>query len=242
MPQPPNDATNNAVDVNYRLDAVNRAMALVARAPHPSLDDLLTYTDTIYRWLSMRSSRPNGQSDEAIRLQAYDRSQQFNSRWSYLSVNLPYLLESAETIYEYLVAGPEDYTPVRFTLYVVGPYDQGTSTPPEKGTAIVAVQMRDTQQITVTVEAVDSKGNRVDSGNLTWTSDNQTVATVTIDPNNSMAATIVAGNPGAAVVTVTDGNLSGQELITVTAGAAASFTLTEGPVTDQPAATPAATT
>jgi hypothetical protein len=230
------EQTNDVVDVNYRLDAVNRAMGLVARAPHPELTDLLAYADSIYRWLSLRSRRADGQSDEGIRLQAYDRSQQFNSRWSYLSTNLPYLLDAAETIYKYLVSGPIDEVPVQLNVYVSDPYEQGTSTPISKGTIIVAVQMRDTQQVRVSVEAVDSKGNQVESGNLTWTSDNETVATITVDPDNAMAAIIVAGSPGAAVVTVSDGNLSGQELITVTAGAAASFSLSEGPITEQPAA------
>jgi hypothetical protein len=226
-------ALEDADDINHRLDALDRALAYTSRSPRPLIADLLGIAESIYSWLTMAERTPNGDLDRATRLRAYDRTVQFDARWGR---TLTQVLDDAETVYAFTVAGPESRIPVRLVLYSTHPDEQGSPVPVQKGDSVVAVQMQDTEQFTVTVEAVDSRGNPVAGDSLTWTVDNTEAVAINVDPSNPMRATIVAGRPGNAIITVSDGTLSGQELVTVTAGAAVAFSLTEGAVEAQPAA------
>lgn len=102
------------------------------------------------------------------------------------------------------------------------------------------MQITDTQQFTITVEPLDSKGDAT-SDTLTWTTSSTAGTTVTADPT-TLVATVVAGGPETGVtVTATDPNgLTGTLSFDVTAGTAASLTLTPGAVTEQGAPAPTA--
>jgi hypothetical protein len=97
------------------------------------------------------------------------------------------------------------------------------------------VQLTDTQQVTLSVEPEDSKGQPT-SDTLTWSSSDGTV--IALQPSaDTLSCLCVAGVPGAGiVVTVTDGVLSASDNFDVVAGAAASLVITEGTPEDQPPA------
>lgn len=95
------------------------------------------------------------------------------------------------------------------------------------------VQLTDTQQVTLTVEAEDSKGFPT-SDSLTWTSSDTTV--VSLQPSaDTMSCLCVAGNPGlGCVVTVTDGTISATDSVDVVPGGAATLVISEGTPEEQP--------
>jgi hypothetical protein len=96
------------------------------------------------------------------------------------------------------------------------------------------VQLTDTQEVVLSVEAEDSKGNEVPD-TLSW-SESSGGATVTLQPSaDTMSCTVVANEPGlGAVVTVTDGaNLSATMSFDVVGGAAATLNITAGDPTEQ---------
>lgn len=104
-----------------------------------------------------------------------------------------------------------------------------TGTPTTQGGT---VQLHDNEQFDLTVDTKDAKGFETPD-QVTWTVDDETVATVVVS-DDTRTATIVAGNPGSAVVTVTDGTLTATEAVDVVPGGTALISLTEGPVTTQP--------
>ena len=96
------------------------------------------------------------------------------------------------------------------------------------------LQLTDTQQVTLTVEAEDSKGNEV-SDTFTWTVDNGSVLALT-PSSDTTSCDCVAGTPGEANVTVTDSStppLTAVQAFTVAAGAAAQLVITPGAITSQ---------
>jgi hypothetical protein len=97
------------------------------------------------------------------------------------------------------------------------------------------VQLTDTQQVTLSVAAEDSKGFAV-SDTLTWSSADDTI--VSLQPAaDGMSCLCVAGNPGTGnVVTVTDGTLTATESFDVVPSGVATLTITPGTPEDQPAA------
>ncbi len=97
------------------------------------------------------------------------------------------------------------------------------------------VQLTDTQQVSLSVEAEDSKGQPT-SDTLTWTSADETV--VSLQPSaDTMSCLVVAGVPGTGVVvTVTDGTISASESFDVVPGGVATLQITEGTPEDQPPA------
>ena len=96
-----------------------------------------------------------------------------------------------------------------------------------------AVQLTDTQQVTLSVEPEDSKGFPT-SDTLTWSSSDDTV--VSLQPSaDTLSCLCVAGNPGAAVtVTVTDGTISASDNFDVVPSGTASLVITEGTPEQQP--------
>jgi hypothetical protein len=97
------------------------------------------------------------------------------------------------------------------------------------------VQLTDTQQVTLTVQPLDSKGFPT-SDTLTWSTADSTV--VSLQPSaDSLSCLVVAGNPGlGVVVTVTDGTISATDSFDVVAGGVATLQISEGTPEDQPPA------
>lgn len=123
------------------------------------------------------------------------------------------------------------------TTFEQGPPGPGTPTKLLGGD--MAVSLTDTQQVTYGCEPEDSKGFPV-SDALTWSAnDGGTVVTVT-PSDDGLSCVFAAVAPGQTTVTVSDGNLSASDIVTVTAGAVAQLVLAPGAVEDQaPAAPPA---
>ena len=101
----------------------------------------------------------------------------------------------------------------------------------------MSVSMSDSQQVSYTVEPEDSKGFQV-SDSLTWSEDSAGAVVAMTVAADGLSAEFVAVAPGAASISVTDGTLSGSDLITVTAGPVASLVLTAGTPEDQAPAGP----
>jgi hypothetical protein len=113
-------------------------------------------------------------------------------------------------------------------------YEQGTPTVAQA--TIIAggiVQLTDTQQVTLAVQPVDSKGFPT-SDSLTWSTADGTV--VSLQPSaDSLSCLCVAGNPGlGVVVTVTDGVISATESFDVVPGGVATLQISEGTPEEQP--------
>jgi hypothetical protein len=105
-----------------------------------------------------------------------------------------------------------------------------------------AVQLTDTQQVTLSVAEADSKGQPVTGDTLAWTVDNPGVVAITPSADG-YSCLCVAGTDGTATVTVTDSSvtppLAGSEAFTVVSGVAASLVLNAGTPEAQPPAAPA---
>lgn len=142
------------------------------------------------------------------------------------------VIHDAEKLYHWLTRGSEDAT--KLVISAGLPYEQG-DLPPEdqEGAVTVAISLSDTQQVDLNVQPVDSKGQPTDDPSLTWSVDDESVASLTVDPADPKHVTVVAGNPGVATVTVSDGTITGAEAVTVTAGAAAAFNVVAGTPTEQ---------
>ena len=114
--------------------------------------------------------------------------------------------------------------PAPFTFTEGAP---GPGTPTKTGDDGMSVTMTDSEQVTYACEPEDSKGFEVADA-LTWSSDDNG-AVVTVTPAaDGLSCNFAAVAPGSANITVTDGTLSGSDLITVTAGPVASLVLTPG--------------
>jgi hypothetical protein len=108
---------------------------------------------------------------------------------------------------------------------------------------ITKMDLRDDQQVTLTIQPVDKKGKpALVDGVPEWLSSNTDVATV--EPSSDgLSALVVAGAPGdSATISVTaDADLgagvtpiSGSLVVTVVPGAATSVTIVPGTPADQP--------
>jgi hypothetical protein len=122
-------------------------------------------------------------------------------------------------------------------MLVVAPntYEQnGTGHTPTKFSSGGKVQLTDTQQVTLTVQAVDSKGFPTTDANLTWESADPNI--VSLQPSaDSMSCLVVAGAPGlGCVVTVSDGDRNATESFDVVGGGIATLQIQVGTPEDQP--------
>jgi hypothetical protein len=98
----------------------------------------------------------------------------------------------------------------------------------------MSVTMTDSQEVSYACEPEDSKGVAV-SDTLTWSSDDNG-AVVTLTPSaDTLSCVFAAVAPGTANISVTDGTLSGTDVITVTPGGVATLVLTPGTPADEPA-------
>jgi hypothetical protein len=103
------------------------------------------------------------------------------------------------------------------------------STPP------ASLQLTDDQQVNLTVEAEDTKGQEV-TDTFSWSVDNGDVIALTVSADTT-GCLCVAGTTGAANVTVTDSStppLTAVQSFTVVAGAAAQLVVTPGAIEAQP--------
>lgn len=103
-----------------------------------------------------------------------------------------------------------------------------------------AMQLKDTQQVDLAVEAVDSKGFDVVGDAITWTASDTTAVTLVPAPDGK-TVTVVANSPAVGVVlTATDSNgLTVTDTVDVITGDAVALKITEGTPVDQPPAEPA---
>jgi hypothetical protein len=99
------------------------------------------------------------------------------------------------------------------------------------------MQIHDNEQFALTVSAVDSKGFPT-SDTFTAVADNPDVVSIMDDDQDGRTFLVVAGNPGSAVITISDGALSVTEAVDVITGEAVSISLVEGEPEDQPTSEP----
>jgi hypothetical protein len=147
------------------------------------------------------------------------------------------VIETAGQFAAWLLARPDHLRLIPAPFTFQQPAYSGPAVLTQIGANGMSVTMTDTQEVSYAVEAEDSKGVQV-SDTLTWSSDDAG-AVVTVTPSaDGLSCVFAAVAPGAATITVTDGTLSGSDLITVTAGPVASLVLTPGVPTDEPAPAP----
>lgn len=112
----------------------------------------------------------------------------------------------------------------------------GPAVPTKTGDNGMSVTLTDTQQVSYSVAAEDSKGFAVTDA-LTWSSDDNG-AVVTLQPAaDGLSCTFVAVAPGTANYSVTDGTLTGGGQAIVTAGGPSQIVVSEAAPVAQ--ATPA---
>lgn len=92
------------------------------------------------------------------------------------------------------------------------------------------MQLRDNEEVEYTVVALDAKGYQVQGEAFQCSSSDQNVVTVEQEGGNFTA---VAGVPGSAVLTFTDGTLTATEAIDVVPAEAATIQIQAGEVHDQ---------
>lgn len=97
------------------------------------------------------------------------------------------------------------------------------------------VQLHDDEKFTLSVRTVDAKGfDTADA--ITWDVDDTAVVTLNVS-EDGRSCEVLAGQPGSAVITVTDAAtdpvLSATEAVDVVPGGTATITLTEGDVSKQ---------
>lgn len=140
------------------------------------------------------------------------------------------LLDAADVFYGWLTS------PVTLTLTAGPAVDQTTGQPTTTPTGVPQMQLHDNEQVDLTVDTRDAKGFETPA-DITWTSSDETVVTITgADDGDSKTATAVAGNPGSAVITVSDGNLSATVAIDVVPAGTATISIGEGTPVEQPTA------
>lgn len=103
-----------------------------------------------------------------------------------------------------------------------------------------AMQLKDTQQVDLAVEAVDAKGFDVLGDTISWTASDTTAVTLVPAPDGK-TVTVVANSPAVGIVlTATDTNgLSVTDTVDVIPGDAVALKISEGTPVDQPPAAPA---
>lgn len=143
-----------------------------------------------------------------------------------------YVRRTATTIFNWL-SGP---VVMRLT---VGPvFNQVTGLPTGTTVGGPVAQLRDTEQFTLSVDVFDAKGASIPDApgtedNVGWAVDNVDVASLQVS-EDSRECTVVAGNVGSAIVTVTLGDLFATLAVDVIPGAAARLTINEGTIEPQP--------
>jgi hypothetical protein len=136
------------------------------------------------------------------------------------------VLGTADVLYRWLTR------PVTLTLAAGPAVNQTTGQPTTTPTGVPQMQLHDNEQVDLSVTTADAKGFAT-ADSLTWMSSDESVATVTVSAD-SKTGTVVAGNPGSAVITVSDGTLSATEAIDVVPAGTATISIAEGTPVEQP--------
>jgi hypothetical protein len=172
---------------------------------------------------------------EGLRLAVELHSRQDFSLGGYSGDTAGKILADAYQFATWLQSRPHHLTLTPGSETFQQPDYPGPAVPTKTGDNGMSATLTDTQQISYSVAAQDSKNQPV-SDTLTWSSDDAG-AVVTVTPAaDGQSCVFAAVDPGTANISVTDGTLSAVDVITVTAGAAASLVLTPGAITDEPAA------
>lgn len=132
-----------------------------------------------------------------------------------------------------------DEGPTTTLLLSVSPttYEQsGTAHYPTKYGPGGHVQLSDTQQVTLTVQPVDSAGNPTTDSNLTWTSADSTIIDAQPSADGTSCLCVARALGTGCVVTVSDGTRTATESFDVIGGAVAALNISAGQPQDQPAA------
>jgi len=107
----------------------------------------------------------------------------------------------------------------------------------------ITVQLTADQQVALSITGEDRYDNPVDiTGATVWSSSDESIVVVTVDPEDSSKAVATAVGPvGTAAVTVSNdansdgtGDYQGSLAIDVVAGQVAEIVITEGEITDKP--------
>lgn len=95
------------------------------------------------------------------------------------------------------------------------------------------MQLHDNEKFVLTAEPVDAKGFDTPDA-ISWSVDNADVVSLQSSADGK-SVTVIAGNPGSAVITVTDAaaNLTATEAVDVVPGGTATIKMTEGAVEPQ---------
>ena len=148
------------------------------------------------------------------------------------------LIETAGVIFHFLTGAVVAYFEFGTVL------DQTTKYPTDDQFGGSMTQLRDTQQVTLTVRARDAKGFEVGDDPTTtaddvqWTSADESIATLVVGADNR-SATVVAGGVGSTVASATMGAIVITQAIDVIPGDAVAMEFDVGDPTDQAPATPA---
>lgn len=126
-----------------------------------------------------------------------------------------------------------------FLMVTIGDVtDQTTGQPTGHTIEGTPMQLRETDQVDLTVTVASVKGTPIPDDpattgdDLTWTTDNPDVADLHISPD-TRTCTVVAGLVGSTVVTVSLRDLTATLAVDVIPGDAALLTITEGTPTEQ---------
>lgn len=108
---------------------------------------------------------------------------------------------------------------------------------------IETMQLQDSQQVVLTLNPLDAKGAPagVTAGSVKWSVKDTTIATITVNPDNELEATLLGVSGGVTEVDVDFEDVDGTPVhsfsaLTIIAGDAVSATITAGEATAQPAA------
>jgi hypothetical protein len=148
------------------------------------------------------------------------------------------LIETAGVIFRFLTGAVMAYFEFGTVL------EQATKYPTDDQFGGSMSQLKDTQQVDITVKARDAKGFEVGddptttADDIQWSSADTTIATVNVGADNR-TATVVAGNVGSTVVTATLGPIVVTQAVDVIAGDAVAMEISVGTPTDQAPAAPA---
>ena len=112
--------------------------------------------------------------------------------------------------------------------------DQKTGEPINPQPTGVTMQLRTNEQVTYTITALDSKGYEVNTVDFSGEIDNGDVAAITDNGNTFL---VVAGAPGSAIITFTDGTLTATEALDVVPGDIATIRVVAGAAEEQPDST-----